>query len=64
MSYVLIIGILFVAVPIIVVEVLAHAFLIGMIRDDEDTAKLVNFVIGLIMFGLFLIVTHFVISSV
>jgi hypothetical protein len=60
MSYLLITGILFVVLPILVVEFFAHAFFFGMLKDDSDTAGLMNFVLGLIFFGLLLIAVHFI----
>ena len=59
MSYVLVVGIILAALPILVIEVLAHVIFIGMLRDDDDMSKLFSFAIGLIMFGLILIAIHF-----
>ncbi len=59
MSYVLVIGIIFAALPIIVIEILAHVVFFGMLRDDEDMGKLLSFAIGLTLFGLVLIGIHF-----
>lgn len=62
MSYILIIGILFIALPIIVIEVLAHALLIGMLKDDSDTSNIFNFALGLVVFGIILVGVHFIFS--
>jgi hypothetical protein len=59
MSYVLVIGIIFAALPIIVIEVLAHVVFFGMVRDDDDMGKLLSFAIGLTIFGILLIAVHY-----
>jgi hypothetical protein len=59
MSYVLVIGIICAALPIIVIEVLAHVIFFGMLKDDDDMGKLLSFAIGLTLLGLVLIAIHF-----
>lgn len=59
MSYVLVIGIIMTALPIIVLEVLAHVVFINMLKDDDDTGKLFSFAVGIVFVGLFLIALHF-----
>lgn len=59
MSYVLVIGLILAILPILVLEVLAHVVFISMLRDDDDSAKLFSFAIGVILLGLVLIGIHF-----
>lgn len=64
MSYILVIGIILAALPVLVIEVLAHVIFFGMLRDDEDMSKLLSFAIGIIVVGLIFIAIHFGITLI
>ena len=64
MSYVLVIGIILAVFPLLVLEVLAHVIFIGMLRDDDDMAKLFSVGIGVVLVGILLIGLHFGIKLV
>lgn len=57
------IGIILAALPLIILEVLAHVIFINMLRDDDDMAKVFSIGVGIVMFGLFLIAVHFGLMS-
>ena len=59
MTYVLVIGLILAILPILVLEVLAHVVFINMLRDDDDSAKLFSFAVGVVFFGILLIGIHF-----
>tara|TARA_B100001123_G_C14527829_1_gene717015 strand:+ start:335 stop:532 length:198 start_codon:yes stop_codon:yes gene_type:complete len=63
MSYILIFGIICVALPLIAIEITAHAIFIGFMRDDDDTSSLLAFAIGLAIFGAILIAIHFLVNA-
>lgn len=63
MSYLLIFGIICLALPIIAIEIVAHAIFIGFMRDDSDTATLLSFAIALMVFGGILIAIHFLVNA-
>lgn len=55
MSYMLLIGIIFVALPIIVLEVLVHIIFFGMLKDDKDMFVLIYVALGLVATGFIMI---------
>lgn len=51
----LLIGIIFVALPIIVLEVLVHIIFFGMLKDDKDMFVLIYVALGLVATGFIMI---------
>lgn len=59
MDYMLVMGIILAAGPIILLEVLAHLIFINMLRDDQDMSKVFSFGVGVVILGLVMIGIHF-----
>ena len=59
MSYILVLGIILVVIPLLVIEGFAHVIFFGFMQDDDDTAKLLKLAMGIMAFGGVLIAIHF-----
>ncbi len=63
MSFVLILGIIFMALPAVTMVVLSFIIFANFVRDDGDTAALFYFGLGMMGFGALLIAIHFIGNS-
>lgn len=59
MPYMLIAGIIFVGVPIIVIEILAIVLFIGFVNDDSDAKGLLTLAIISVLLGAAFLGAHF-----
>lgn len=64
MSFILILGIIFAALPILTMLVLSIVIFVGFVRDDDDTASLFYFGLGMSGVGALLIAIHFIGMSI
>jgi len=63
MSYILITGIVFAAVPLVLIEGFAFFILMNFVRDDDDAAGIFRFALMSLGFGTALIIIHFVVRA-
>ncbi len=64
MTYIFILGIILVAIPLLIIEGFAHVIFFSFMRDDNDTRSLLNLALGIMAFGLLLILIHYGMKAV
>lgn len=62
MPYLLIFGIVCIAIPLIAIEAAAHIIFFGFMRDDGDTSSILTFALGLMAFGAIMVGIHFILQ--
>ncbi len=61
MSYLLVTGIVFIVVPVVLIQGFAIFILVNFMRDDKDANSMFKLALGALFFGITLVVTHFVV---
>lgn len=60
MSYLLITGLVFIAVPVVVLFGLSLFIMINFLKDDRDAKSLFSFALGSILFGMVMVAAHYI----
>ena len=60
MSYLLVTGIVFIVIPIILIQGFAFFILLNFVRDDSDANNMFRLALGMLGFGVVLTVAYFV----